>query len=267
MLLAAGLAIGSLPAFALGIVFLGVSFALPSSGGESGGGGLLAGGLLRGGGGGDPVKAGFEDGRPVGLYFMTRFWAGTGSLEKAVWYFTEDGRVYRDLTEGFSDEALARHTGPHGTAKGDGDALVITWSDGKESRSDVERDGKAFTWDMGIFTPVEGFDGKSQLVGQWEGGESISVGGGSAATARTLDLRGDGTFGQSSAGSVSARSSESIVSGGSSGATAGTWELDDYTLTLTYADGSVVRGVSFPYNDGKSERFFFNGTMYKRIEN
>ena len=257
-ILAAALAAAAAAAFVVGLVLLGIGFAVPSN--ESGGG---AAGVFADE---KPAEAEFDDGLPVGLYFMTRFWPATGSLEKAVWYFTDDGRVYRDLQTGFSDDALAQHTGPHGTVTRDGDAMIVAWNEGRETRSEVERDGKAFTWDMGIFTPVEGFDDESELVGRWEGGESISGSGGSASSARSLDLRDDGTFAQSSAGSVSARSSDSVVSGGSSGSTSGKWELDDYSLTLTYADGSVVRGVSFPYDDGESQRFFFNGTMYKRLE-
>lgn len=254
-IIAAGMALASVAAFIAGIVLIVIGLNVAAGGTPSG---VLAGDA--------PEKAGFDDGRPVGLYFMTRFWSSTGSLEKAVWYFTEDGAVYRDLERGFSDEALAAHEGARGTARRDGDALIVKWSDGEETRSEIERDGSAFTWDMGIFTPVTPFEDESEVVGRWEGGESITVSGGSAANARMLELREDGTFSQSSTGSVSARSSDSTVSGGSSSASAGKWELDDHSLTLTYADGTVVRGVSFPYDDGESKRLFFNGTMYKRLQ-
>lgn len=264
---AAGLAVTSIGAFVIGMILLGIGFAMPEGaggrGGSSGGRGAGNGATLSSEA---PAKADIDDGVPVGLYFMTRFWPATGSLEKAIWYFTDDGKVYRNLGTGFSDEALAQHTGPQGTAVSDGDAMVITWSDGRETRSEVEPDGKSFAWDMGIFTPIKPFDDESQLVGKWEGGESITVSGGGASAARSIELREDGTFSQSSTGSVTAESEDSVVTGGSSSATSGRWEMNDYALALTYGDGRVVQGVSFPYDDGESERFFFNGTMYRRIE-
>jgi hypothetical protein len=263
MTLAAVLAVASLASFVVGAVMLGAGIAMPSSS-EGGGGSAI---FSPGGGGGDqPDKHDFEDDRPVGLYFMTRFWSGTGSLEKAVWYFTEDGRVYRDLEQGFSDDVLAQHQGPHGTAGMDGEDMVIRWSDGKESRSTLEREKDGFSWDMGIFTPVKRFDDESALEGRWQGGNSVSMSGGSASSSNTLELREDGTFAQESAGSVSARSSESTVSGGASGSRSGKWDLDGYSLVLTYADGTTVRGVTFPYDDGDSKRLFFAGVMYKRME-
>jgi hypothetical protein len=216
-------------------------------------------------GDGGPDAAGFEDGRPVGLYFMTRFWIASGSLEKAVWYFSEEGRVYRDLEDGFSDEVLARHKGKHGTVTSDGKVMTVTWSDGKKTESEVERDGAAFMWDMGIFTPVKRFEDDAALVGRWEGGDSISTGSGSAASSSTIELRGDGTFTQSRVASVTSRSSESVASAGAEGGGGGTWMLDDYTLTLTYGDGTTLRGITFPYHDGKSQRLFFAGTMYKKL--
>lgn len=269
MAIAAGLAIASVGTFLIGAVMLGAGLAMSAApAGESsadagGSGGLTS--IIAGGGGDQPDKTGFEDGHPVGLYFMTRFWSGTGSLEKAVWYFTEDGRVYRDLEQGFSDDVLAQHKGPHGTVTADGEDMVIKWSDGKETRATLEREKDGFSWDMGIFTPVERFDDESELVGRWEGGNSVSFGGGSASSVRSLDLREDGTFGQSSAGSVSARSAESAVSGGGTSAAAGKWKLDGYNLALEYDDGTVVRGVTFPYDDGESKRLYFAGVMYKRL--
>lgn len=257
MMIAGGLAAASAAAFIAGVVLIGVGIAWSSKGGSAG---------LFAASGSGPEKTGFEDGHPVGLYFMTRFWSGTGSLEKAVWYFTSDGRVYRDLEDGFSDDVLARHEGPHGTVSRDGDTMVVTWSDGKRTRSDVERDGDSFTWDMGIFTPVKGFDDDSDLAGKWEGGNSVSFGGGSSSATRALELREDGTFSQSSVASISSRSERSRVSAGAQGAASGTWKLDGYTLTLTREDGTAERGVAFPYDDGTgTRRFYFAGVMYKKL--
>lgn len=213
---------------------------------------------------GEPSRAQFKGDTPVGLYFMTRFWSGTGSLEKSAWYFAPDGTVYRDLSRGVSREDLEAHTGGRGTVSVDGETMTITWSDGKTSTSKIERDGETFTWDMGIFSPVKPFDDESDLAGRWEGGESLSGVAGRAMMSKTLELRSDGTFTWHSVSFLSSDSARTSVSAGAQGGTSGKWELEDYTLTLTSADGKTYSGVAFPYHDGSSPRVFFNGILYKR---
>lgn len=222
------------------------------------------------GGGDQPAKAGFRGGRPVGLYFMTRYWIATGSLEKSVWYFTPDGEAYENLRTGFSKADLEAHEGRRGKVSMDGDAMVITWPDGKETKSrlEVDKDGEGFAWDTGLFTPVEAFDDDGQLAGKWEGGESLSRGGNFIAASRSLDIRTDGSFDRSSIASVKGTTEHSEIGAGSQSAGTGQWKLDGYTLTLTEADGKVTKGICFPFDDEatpvKPDRFFFNGTMYKK---
>lgn len=213
----------------------------------------------------NPVRAQFEGDTPVGLYFMTRFWSGTGSLEKAAWYFAPDGTAYRDLSRGVSKEDLAAHPGGRGSVAVDGEAMTITWSDGKTSTSKIERDGETFTWDMGIFSPVKPFDDAADLEGRWEGGESLSGGAGRAMMSKTLELRADGTFTWHSVSFLSSESARTTVSAGAQGGTSGKWELDDYTLTLTSEDGRTYSGVAFPYHDGSKPRVFFNGILYQEV--
>jgi hypothetical protein len=276
MLAAGGLAASSVAAFLLGAILIGIGVAIPSSSSSTEGGKAPEeGGLFSKIGraiskavpaSGGPEKPGYENGHPVGLYLMTRYWMSTGSLEKAVWYFTSDGRVYENLEDGFSDEKLAGNTGRHGTVTANGDTLVVKWSDGKEASSSIERQHSGFAWDMGIFTPVEGFPNDSHLVGRWEGGASLTSGGSHAASSRSFDFRNDGTFTSESVASLrSSQSNGSSLSGGSQGTAAGKWHLDGgYTLTLTYDDGKVVRGITFPFNDGKTDHFYFVGTMYRK---
>jgi hypothetical protein len=270
-LLSGGLALASFLTFVAGATLLGIGLTRPSSStiGTSGPaeGGLFSrlGKIVSVPSGGGPEDPGYKNGRPVGLYLMTRYWIATGSLEKAVWYFTSDGRVYLNLEDGFSDEKLAAHKGQHGTASVDGDNLIVTWSDGKKTSSPLEREKGGFNWDMGLFAPVEGFSNDSDLVGRWEGGTSVTFSGNYAATSKTLDFRQDGTFTGEAIASLRSQSDKSTVSGGSQGTSAGTWQLDEYTLILTYPDGKVVRGISFPFGDEKTERFYFGGTMYKKL--
>lgn len=222
-----------------------------------------------GGGAAQPEQGRLANGKPVGLFFMTRFWSYTGTLEKAAWYFSPEGRVYRDLETGFSAADLAAHKGPQGTFEVAGNTMKVTWSDGKTSESEIEPDEPAFTWDMGIFTPVKPFDDAAALAGEWEGGESISAGGNTAAVAKTLRLNADGTFAWDSVSFVKGETGESVLSGGAAGGTIGHWKLDGYSLILTDASGNVLRGITFPYDDEKTpvnpDRFFFAGTMYKKL--
>jgi hypothetical protein len=213
-----------------------------------------------------PARAQFDGDTPAGLYFMTRFWSGTGSLEKSAWYFAPDGSVYRDLSRGISQQDLEAHTRARGTLAVQDDTMTVTWSDGKTTTSKIERDGEAFTWDMGIFTPVKPFDDESDLAGRWEGGESLSGATGRAMMSKTLELRSDGTFTWHSVSFLSGESERTSVSAGGQGGTSGRWELDDYTLTLTSDDGKTYSGVAFPYHDGSKPRVFFNGILYKRVD-
>ena len=223
--------------------------------------GIFANGGGGGGGGGD-ARPRFRGGRPVGLYFMTRFWGGTGTLEKAAWYFAPDGSVYQDLERGFSEQDLAAHDGRRGTCEVDGDNMTVTWANGKSTTSEIERDGDAFTWDMGIFSPVEPFDDEDVLVGTWEGGESLS--GGKVAVSKSLRFDDDGTFNWSSVSFLTTGD----LTGSAEGGTSGKWEVDGYSLILTDGSGTQYRGIAFPYDDEKTpvnpDWFFFGGTMYRR---
>lgn len=222
------------------------------------------------GGGDQPAKAGFRGGRPVGLYFMTRYWVATGSLEKSVWYFAPDGEAYENLRTGFSEADLAAHRGRRGKVSMDGDAMVITWPDGKDTKSrlEVDTDGEGFAWDTGLFTPVQEFDDASELAGKWEGGESLARGGDFIAASNSLDIRADGTFGRESIATVKGTTERSEIGAGSQSAGQGTWKLDGFKLTLTEDRGKQTTAICFPFDDEKTpvkpDRFFFNGTMYKK---
>lgn len=213
-----------------------------------------------------PARAGLTGGKPVGLFFMTRYWSYTRTLEKAAWYFSPDGQVYEKLESGFSPEDLAAHKGRKGTARMEGNVMAVTWTTGGTSRSEIEPDrGSAgFMWDMGMFSPVQSFAGPDSIVGTYEGGESLSHGGNAAAVAKTLTLRADGSFAMSGVSSLKGNTDTSRLYAGSQGATTGNWQLSGYSLTLAANDGAVTRRIAFPYNDGTSRRLFLGGMMFKR---
>lgn len=267
MLFSAVLLGGALLSGLAGVVMIGAGIAFPS--GEAGGGSIFGSlpDVLPGGGDG-PDRPGYEDGHPVGLYLMTRYWIATGSLEKAVYYFTDDGRVYVDLEDGFSDDILAQHKGRRGTVRAEGDDMIVSWSDGKEERSNLEKADGGFNWNTGIFATVKPFRDEKDLAGKWEGGASVSFSGSTAMTSNTLELRADGTFDGFSIASLRSTSTESDVSAGGQSDRSGTWKLEGYSLVLQYQDGRTVRGITFPFDDEETpvypDRFYFSGTMYKK---
>ncbi len=215
-----------------------------------------------------PAHGAFNGDAPVGLYFMTRFWGATSTLEKVVWYFGPNGQVFQNLRHGFSPEDLASHSGAKGTAKVSEGILEITWATGKKTASKLARDSSGFSWDAGIFTPVQAFKTAAEAEGIYEGGESLGSASGRAAVAKKLELRDDGTFAWHGVSFVSTTSRASELSAGNSAGSKGRWALSGFSLTLTADDGTAFRGIVFPYDDPttpiRPDRMFFGGLMYQR---
>lgn len=199
-----------------------------------------------------PLSPDFNDGRPVGLYLRARFDASRRSLERTVWYFAPDGTVYRNLEAGPSPEALAAHAGPKGKASASGKMLEVAWADGQRDRSDVERDGAGFIWDMGIFTAATPFAQRTDLVGTYEAGASASPAVGGTAPAQQVEFREDGTFlWRGVAWQDRARRPGPPVSE-PTGTIQGKWELEGVTLTLSDETGVRGRTIVLPFDDDKT---------------
>lgn len=216
-----------------------------------------------------PAAASFAEGVPVGLYFMTRFWPATGTLEKSVWYFAPGGTVYQGLETGFSARDLGLHTGPKGKAAVASERLDVEWADQKKSGGKISRSATGFAWNAGIFTAVKAFAADIPLAGIYEGGESISISGNRAAIAKTLELRADGTYRWSGVSFINNASDITQVTAGSNGEdSTGRWHAANYSIVLVDAKGHVYRRIAFPYDDEKTplnpDRIFFGGTMFKR---
>ena len=211
----------------------------------------------------EPVVAAFREGVPVGLYFMTRFWASNGSLEKSAWYFAPDGNVYQNLEHGFSREDLAAHTGRQGRATLNGSDLVVTWTDGKPTKSKLQRDTTGFKWSAGIFTPVVPFAHAAEIAGTYEGGESLGGGANGVAVSKQLELRADGSFEWQGIAFTGTAGERTRVTTGSTRGSTGRWELAGFSLKLTDASGRVLRRIVFPNDDQatplKPDRMFFGG--------
>ena len=220
-----------------------------------------------------PILGKLVGGRPVGFFYMQKYWFATRSLEKSCWYFTEDGRAYQDLATGFSEKELAEHKGTKATFAVQGTKLTFTWPDGKTSSGEMEIEGDGFIWDTGNFIPVEPFGNKS-IVGDYEGGMSSTFSGTSAAVAKTLRLRADGTFELEGIASFRTEEdssrrikSEQLASG--SGALTGTWKQDGFFLTLTSRSGETQRHIIFPFDSAETpiypDRLFMSNIMYKKF--
>ncbi|MDO7845838.1 hypothetical protein Q5H92_05680 [Hymenobacter sp. M29] len=219
-----------------------------------------------------PVAGAVNGGRPVGLFFMTRYWIATRSLEKSTYYFAPNGQVYVD-PKGFSAAALAAlPASSRGSYSVAGNKLTVRWASGQTSSSEVEPQATTFGWDMGIFLAGRPFTSPGQLTGSFEGGNSISTSSGSASAVSSLTFRPDGTYtggGASSFGGRDADGAKTYSAGSSSSGNSGRWSLNGWLLTLTDAQGHTNRGVAFPVekNDktGQVTRFYFDNVAYKRL--
>jgi len=205
---------------------------------------------------------------PVGLYFMTRFWFATSSLEQKVWYFTAAGQVYESPPGDFARESLVRRAKRHGAWSVEANKLTVKWSDGKVTAAAFEPDkaGDAFMWDMGIFTPI-GRPDWSRVAGRFEGGGSVASSSGGAIGTSSLTLRQDGTFTWETGAAVRSNSERTVATAGAYGRPReGRWQGDGYEIALTFHDGTTRRYVAFPTPDpkrpGKTGMLFFDGSMH-----
>ena len=212
-----------------------------------------------------PTPATFKDGVPIGLYLMSRYFPLTRTAELLAWYFAPDGQVYQNLRQGFSSADLDAHTGPRGIVRLTTRQLEIRWSDGKQTKAELERDGTGFTWDRGIFAAIGPFENAADLVGVYEGDESTSASTGQPTVSTRLELRADGSFIWTGV-TLSAAAAPSI---GSTLGTRGRWEVRGCSLVLTAENTAVLRRLALPDDDErtpiKPDRMFFGGVMYRRL--
>ena len=209
----------------------------------------------------------FRQDLPVGPYFMTRFTPATQTVEKSVWYFAPSGEVFSGLETGFTPAEVHAHAGPRGKIMPLEGKVLISWSDGRQTRARLEREGNEFTWDMMLFAPVQAFETSNEAAGVYECVESIPAGTGPSVPQR-LELRIDGTFVWEGASYSAGAGGLISVKSGHNETAAGTWEIDGFSLRLKAPDGIVLRRLVFPSDDDKTvikpDRMFFAGVVFKR---
>ncbi len=207
-----------------------------------------------------PASAEIRSGVPVGLYWMSRYLAGTRTLEQEVWYFAPDATVYRNLETGFSARALADHRGPRGQASAESRQLKVQWQDGTSTAAVLEQDRTGFTWDMGIFSLVASLGDATELAGTYAGGGGV---GGSAVIPQRLHLQADGTFQWEGV-----TFSPAGLLASSTGTTRGRWEPGRFALRLVADSGVAVQRFAFSDDDEstvvKPDRLYFGGEMLRR---
>ncbi|QKG55707.1 hypothetical protein GKZ68_03050 [Hymenobacter sp. BRD128] len=217
-----------------------------------------------------PLAGSVAGGRPVGLFFMSRYLMALHSLEKATYYFTPGGQVFVNPT-GFSASSLASlPAGQRGSYTQAGSKLTVRWASGQTEDSAVEPQASTFGWSMGLFLAVRPFASAQQLVGSFEGGNSVSLGGGSTAVVSGLAFRPDGTYTRTGTSSISTGTdADGTAHAGASGTCTGRWSLNGWLLTLTSAQGQTIRGVAYPIETddktGQLTRFYYGSMAYKRL--
>jgi hypothetical protein len=215
-----------------------------------------------------PPAATFEAGVPVGLYWMNRYHPAARTVEQTVWYFAPDGTVYCNLENGYSPADLAAHAGPRGTASLEDRTLQVRWANGTVSAGPLERDRTGFTWDLGIFSAVQGFSYPSEVPGVYTGGGVGTAERGMPVVPQRLTLRPNGSFLWEGVAFTPTNDTTAARLSSATESTSGRWELAGLSLTLTAESGITVRRFAFPDDDRRTvvnpDRLYFGGLILRR---
>jgi len=214
-----------------------------------------------------PIVPAAAGGAPEGLYIMTRFWSGNGSLEIAAYRFHDGTVVMNPVASPRNADAQierAAHPKDVGTYRLDGGQLAITLP-GSNQHSKVEPSSEGcFHWNGGLFCPVKSFAPGTTLDGTFSGGASINGG----ASSTTITFKADGTYDRKSAGTISSTGAKTYVSGGATGGEHGKYRIDGTALHMTPDNGKETVASTFPYDDGSKgpapRRMYLGGLMLKR---
>jgi hypothetical protein len=218
-----------------------------------------------------PAKPG-QGGAPIeGAYLQLVVYSYPyTSYNYVSWFFTRNGRFSQGPNGGVNLQELSTREKAgryEGTYSVQGDKLVMAWADGS---SPWVLTGYRGTQTLPIgagATRQSAFPKGWRLDGSYEGGASI--GGGSMSSSSSLNFRRDGTYSRGSVVNVSSTGRTTEVSGGVTGGATGTYQFDEYTLTLR--ENSTERKYTvFAYGSrdaaGRPEQIFWEGVLVKRLD-
>ena len=204
-----------------------------------------------------------------GVFLTVRSWM-SGSVDMEAWFFTRNGRFSRSPRGGISLQALATQRAP-GEAEGtywieDGE-LVLAWSDGREPwRSPYNADPNALVIGTQFASKWSGFPKGWRLDGAYQGGASI--GGGALSSSSMLVFRSDGSYSRQAVVNMSSEGRSSSLSSGGMGEATGTYEFDEFSLTLR-ENGTEVTYTVFGYGErdaeGRPEQLFWERLLMSRL--
>lgn len=217
--------------------------------------------------GASPLAGKLVNGKPVGLFFMTRSLYMVG-LRSFTYYFTPAGRVYCDPPGLTAPELAATKPENQGKYWVSGRKLSIQFTNDKEPETDdISRLDGGFGWAGGsIFSGHGPFASPRELVGSYEGGSSFASVMGTVLSSKSLTFNADGTYTGGGVVSATTVTERSVSDVGTSNQQRGRWSLSGWYLTLTDAQGHTLRDVAYPVTEtnGHASLFQFNGTAYSR---
>lgn len=206
---------------------------------------------------------------PIAGAFMTvRMWMN-GGLTIEAWFFTANGRFSRSPSGGLTLAELAAKPGAtkdEGTYRIENGELIMEWADGRAAwRSPYQGNEKSLSIGGQFASRQSGFPPGWRFDGAYEGG--ASVGGGALSSSSTLAFRSDGTFSRGGVVAFSSVGRTTEVAGGSTQASQGTYEFDEFALVLR-ENGVTARFTVLAYGEkdaaGRPEQIYREGLLMRR---
>ena len=202
-----------------------------------------------------------------GVFLSVTTWMG-GGLSMDAWFFTRNGRFSRSPAGGVTLASLASRanaTRNEGTYRVENGELIMEWADGRAPwRSPYQGAEQSIIVGNQFASRQTAFARGWRLDGSYEGGASVR----GAASSSTLNFRRDGTFSRSGVLSASTTGRTTEVSTGATSAGGGTYEFDEFSLTLR-ENGVESRFTVFGYGSqdgaGRPEKIFWQGLLLNRL--
>lgn len=173
---------------------------------------------------GIPLEPGrIVGGMPAGLfYYVNAFSKGASMVKTITWLFLPGNRVSRVHPYGGMLDPSRCSGDTCGSYKIENSRLSVRWDGGRVDQWDFAASAEGVRLDGRLFRPARVMTAKS-LVGRW----SESSQGGFGSNVYTFDGENKFTFGTSSR------------------ALSGTYDVQGFALTLSFADGDVRRRALF----------------------